>query len=84
MKERLDKLEISLPQGFSAGYARAVVNPMEGTGLSGWGNETVRVSTEILDDICVTCTALSDGEKVFLSIYSAGIESDNQICSLPI
>lgn len=66
MKERLDKLEIALPQGFSAGYARAVVNPMEGTGLSGWGNETVRVSTEILDDICVTCTALSDGEKVFL------------------
>ncbi|MBE6711883.1 MAG: hypothetical protein E7580_00015 [Ruminococcaceae bacterium] len=66
MTEKLKKMGISLPEGFSVGYCRKVVNPVEGTGLSGWGNENVRVSTEILDDICVTCTALSDGEKVFL------------------
>ncbi len=72
MKEKLKEQNISLPQGFSAGFGRAVVNPLEGSGLAGWGNQNIRVSTEVLDDIMVTCTALCDGETVFL-FYSCDV-----------
>ena len=63
MKETGD---IILPQGFSVGYAKKAVNPDEGVGLAGFSNVGSRLSKVILDDIMITCTALSDGEKVFL------------------
>ncbi len=56
---------IVLPQGFSAGYAREVVNPDPGTSLGGWPTAENRLSATIVDDIKLTLTALSDGEKVF-------------------
>ncbi len=70
MKEKLEKLGIALPEGFSAGFCRKVVNPTEPIGLGGYGSEAKRTSCEIMDDICVTVTALSDGEQVILFISS--------------
>ncbi len=61
-----DKGPITIPEGYSAGWARTVINPSNGTGLGGYGNSSTRLSTAILDDICVTVTALSDGKEVFL------------------
>lgn len=60
------KEKMTLPQGFSAGYGRITANPQIGCSLCGFGNDAERISTDRLDDIAVTCTAFSDGEKVFL------------------
>ena len=56
---------ITLPEGFSAGYGRRVVNPEQGTSLAGWPTAEKRLSGAIVDDIKFTCTALSDGENIF-------------------
>jgi len=64
--EILKEKGILLPQGFSVGYGREVVNPVMGTGLSGWGNESVRVCDQIQDDIMLTCTAVSDSQTALL------------------
>ncbi len=80
--EKLKSRGISLPDGFSAGYARKAVNPEEGTGMGGWGNETVRRSTEILDDLCVTCTALCDSEEVHLFFTCDVIGLSAGICQI--
>ncbi len=72
--EKLLERKISLPEGFSAGFARETVNPIPGTGMSGWGNPKVRLSGEILDDLMHTCTALSDGKTIFL-LYSHDVLS---------
>ncbi len=79
LQEKLKEQNLTLPEGFSAGYAREVVNPMEGTGMAGWGNQNIRVSTEILDDIQVTCTALSDGKTVFLFFTCDVVGMDQSI-----
>lgn len=50
----------------SVGYARLSINPPAGIGLGGFGNTNSRLSEKVLDDICVTCTALSDGQKTVL------------------
>lgn len=65
-EQTLNKTKLSLPDTFSAGFGRVAVNPPIGCGLCGFGNDMTRFSTEILDDITVSCTALSDGEKVAL------------------
>lgn len=70
MREKLEKLGIILPEGFSAGFCRKVVNPTQPIGLGGWGSEAKRVSCEIKDDICVSVTALCDGENVVIFISS--------------
>ncbi|MBQ3075189.1 MAG: hypothetical protein IJC26_03890, partial [Clostridia bacterium] len=51
---------------FSVGYARLAINPPAGIGLGGFGNTNSRLSEKVLDDICVTCTALNDGLQTVL------------------
>ena len=70
MKEKLEKMGIVMPEGFSAGFCRKVVNPVEPIGLGGYGSEAKRVSLDIMDDICVSVTALCDGENVVIFISS--------------
>ncbi len=67
------------PFKLSAGFARHVVNPDKGTPMGGYGNATTRLSGEILDDICVSCTAISDGEETILlfNFDSCGIGRDH-------
>ena len=67
--EKMSALGIGIPKGFSAGFSRAVINPLPGTCLGGWATASKRLSDEILDDIMATCTALSDGKNIFL-LYS--------------
>ena len=57
-------------EGFSAGFCRKVVNPTEPIGLGGYGSEARRVTLDIMDDICVSVTALCDGENVVIFISS--------------
>lgn len=54
------------PFTLSAGFARHVENPPVGTGLGGYSTATTRLSNEILDDICVSCIAVNDGEETVL------------------
>lgn len=68
--ETVDKGPIVLPEGFSAGFGRVTVNPQPGTALAGWPTAGNRLSRSILDDIELTCTALCDGDDIFL-LYSA-------------
>jgi len=70
MKEKMKKLGIALPDVFSAGFCRKVVNPVEPVGLGGYGSEAKRTSNEVMDDICVSVTALWDGENVAIFISS--------------
>ncbi len=71
VKEK-DTSPIVYPEGFSAGFGRAVVNPPIGTGLGGYGNHMTRLSRKILDDLMLTCTAICDGENVVL-LYSTDL-----------
>ncbi len=64
--ETEDSTPISYPQGFSVGWARAEINPANGTGLGGYSSADTRLSKTILDDLMLTCTALSDGESAIL------------------
>ncbi len=66
----VEKGPIVLPDGFSAGFARATVNPAPGTALAGWTTAANRLSRAIMDDIELTCTAICDGKNIFL-LYSA-------------
>ena len=63
-KEEVNTEPITLPEGFSVGYGRKVINPENGTGLGGYGTQKTRLSQRILDDLMLTCTAISDGENV--------------------
>ncbi|MBE6713127.1 MAG: hypothetical protein E7580_06365 [Ruminococcaceae bacterium] len=54
------------PFTLSAGFARHVINPPAGTGLGGYSTATTRLSEEILDDICLSCIAVNDGEETIL------------------
>ncbi len=66
-KKEETKKEFSIPEGFCVGYDRAVVNPEAGTLLGGYVSANPdRKSTGIKDDIMLTCTAISDGENIFL------------------
>ncbi len=64
--EEVSKEEIPQVNGFSAGYASVVVNPKTGVCLGGWATAGKRVSETVVDDIEITCTALSDGKNTFL------------------
>ncbi len=75
--EEKEREEVTIPQGFSVGYAKGEVNPAVGTGLGGYGTQNDRVSGRIIDDLYLTCTAISDGENTVLifsgdSIHVAG------------
>ena len=54
------------PTGFATGFGKVVVNPEPGVGLGGFGNASERTSTHVTDDICISCVAISDGEKKLL------------------
>ena len=54
------------PTGFAAGFGKVVVNPGVGVGLGGFGNADERTSTNVTDDICISCVAITDGEKTLL------------------
>jgi len=62
----VEKGPIVLPNGFSAGYARETVNPNNGTAMAGYDAGDNRLSSKVEYDLWLTCTALSDGENVFL------------------
>jgi hypothetical protein len=68
------------------GYARSKVNPKPGVGLGGYGNQNTRLSNKIVDDLMLTCTALSDGTNtvlLFSSDHTAiGIGIVNNVCNL--
>ena len=70
LKEKMEQKNIKIPEEFSAGFGREIVNPEPGTGMAGWGNAGTRLSDAIVDDLMVTCTALCDGESIAL-IYSS-------------
>ncbi len=65
-----EKGPVVLPEGFSVGYAKRAANPQAGVGMGGYSSVDSRLSEVNLDDIMVTCTALSDGENVFLLFCS--------------
>ncbi len=67
-EEEKDLGPITLPQGFSVGWARSDVTPANGTALAGYGaaSNTKRLSSRVLDPLLLTCTAVSDGENVAL------------------
>ncbi len=69
-EEKEEDLPIALPDGFSAGFGRETVNPAKGTALGGWSTAGSRLSETVVDDIMVTCTAVSDGENIALLFSS--------------
>ena len=58
------------PTGFSAGFGRGKMTPTEPVPLAGYGNLDMRLSNRTLDDLYVTCVALSDGENKLLVLTS--------------
>jgi len=76
VREETDNM--ASPTGLYAGFARETVNPEPGTCLGGWSTAKDRKSDQILDDIKLTCTALSDGVSIFLfySVDSLYVKHD--------
>lgn len=75
-----DRYQLNTPPfTLSAGFSRHVVNPPAGTGLGGYGNAATRVSTTVIDDICISCTAICDGEQTVLlfNLDTIGIGKDH-------
>ena len=54
------------PTGFSVGFGRYVVTPPKGSPMAGYGNSSMRLSSETLDDLYATCVAVSDGTNTAL------------------
>lgn len=52
--------------GLQIGYARADITAPVGTELGGYGNDSTRKSTQILDTIYATCLALRQGDDTVL------------------
>ena len=48
------------------GYGRVCITPETSVPLNGYGTSTDRMSTEVLDDLYVTCIAMSDGNNTAL------------------
>ena len=48
------------------GFARECITPDTPVPLAGYGNTTKRISTQVLDDIYLTCLAFSDGKNTVL------------------
>lgn len=56
--------EITLPKGFSAGYARVSITPSLPIKMG-----TSKTANVVLDDLYATCVAISDGENVALFFH---------------
>ena len=61
------------PTGPAVGYARAKVTPPTGTPLSGYGNESLRLSKNVLDDLYATCVALRDEAGATLLLFNIDV-----------
>ena len=61
-KKESGKEEISLPEGFCAGFARGCISPDSFPVKLGNGN----LAETVADDLYATCVALSDGENLVL------------------
>ncbi len=49
-------------EGFRVGFGRAIITPEENLPLGGFGTSSTRVMTDVLDDIYVSCIAMTDAE----------------------
>ncbi len=63
------------PDGFSVGFARFNITPEESVPLGGFGDYDKRFSENILDQLYLTCTAISDGEETLLLFSSDTVDS---------
>jgi hypothetical protein len=70
-----------IPEGFTVGYGRVLINPEPGTGLGGYGNADTRLSASIQDNIYLTCTAVSDGQNTVLLFSSDTIHVGSSIAA---
>lgn len=55
--------------GLQIGFARECITPDTPVPLAGYGNTTKRISTQVLDDIYITCLAFSD-EKTTVLLFT--------------
>jgi len=65
-KEAESKDAVFERSGFSTGYARVKITPTFSVPLGGFYNEEARYSEKVMDDLYVTCVAISDGDKIAL------------------
>lgn len=70
-KESSTENRTSEPDGiFSVGYARVVMTPDYSVPLAGYGNVRTRMSDGYLDDICATCTAITDETGYTIIVFN--------------
>lgn len=60
------------------GFDRTVITPKESVPLAGYGNTTKRMSKEILDELYVTCVAITDAEENTVLLLSHDLISSSQ------
>lgn len=69
--EKNIQVEADAGTGFRVGYSRVIMTPEEPLGLGGFGSADARIMTDVMDDIYVTCIAITD-------------EWDNTILLMPV
>ncbi len=67
------------PDGFSVGFARFDITPEMSVPLGGFGNYGERFSTHAIDQIYLTCTAISDGEETLLLFSCDSMDSSTSV-----
>lgn len=59
--------------GLTVGFGRADITPKKPIHLSGYGNDTLRLSEQVLDPLYVTCLAFTDGEGSTALLFAADL-----------
>lgn len=58
------------PAGVQVGYGRAVYTPKHNVQLAGYGQADERLAASVLDDVCVTCLAVTDEADNTVLLFS--------------
>ena len=66
------------PQGLQVGYGRGDITAPLGTPLAGYGNDSTRKSTQILDTIYATCLAMRNGDDTVLLFGTDALKSEEK------
>ncbi len=62
------------------GFARADITPADSVPIAGYGNNTKRMSTQVLDPLSMTCLAMTDGvTTVLLYTHDLYISTNNWV-----
>lgn len=62
-----------MPDKISVGFGRKCITPLEPVPLCGYGNDTARISTNVLSDLQAICIAVTDADNNTVLLYETDL-----------